>query len=173
MEYIVIKDNIIADHRCGPLPQSKDGVEYRAIDSFLAQIGDDIRLYEDTVTWKPRPLSALVAEKLVSIPQGKKLSDDGLSFVDKTIVEKAENGELELPPTEKVENNAIVRKTFAELYAEGLISAVEYNRQMAKQRQIAYAAEADPLCFEYMRGDVDKAAWLAKITEIKERYPKV
>jgi hypothetical protein len=38
-------------------------------------------------------------------------------------------------------------------------------------RKEAYREESDPLFFEYQRGDVEKEKWLAKVQEIKERYP--
>jgi hypothetical protein len=38
-------------------------------------------------------------------------------------------------------------------------------------RQAAYAAESDPLFFKYQRGDATRDEWLAKIQEIKFRYP--
>ena len=41
------------------------------------------------------------------------------------------------------------------------------------QRQAAYVQESDPLFFKYQRSEdgVTKAAWLAKIDEIRERFP--
>ena len=38
-------------------------------------------------------------------------------------------------------------------------------------RRAAYAAEADPLFFMSQRGEATQAEWLAKIAEIKARYP--
>ena len=38
-------------------------------------------------------------------------------------------------------------------------------------RQRAYAAEADPLAMQMLRGEATKDEWLAKIDEIKARYP--
>lgn len=40
------------------------------------------------------------------------------------------------------------------------------------QRQAAYQKEADPLFFMYQRGEINKESWLAKIDQIKERFPK-
>ncbi len=40
-------------------------------------------------------------------------------------------------------------------------------------RHQAYSQEADPLFFKYQRGEIEKQEWLDKISEIKERYPKV
>jgi hypothetical protein len=39
------------------------------------------------------------------------------------------------------------------------------------QRASAYKLEADPLFFKYQRGSATKEEWLAKIDEIKARYP--
>lgn len=39
------------------------------------------------------------------------------------------------------------------------------------QRRGAYAAEADPLFFKWQRGEGTQSAWLAKVAEIKARYP--
>lgn len=40
-----------------------------------------------------------------------------------------------------------------------------------KQRSDAYKTEADPLFFMSQRGEATVEAWLAKIEEIKLRYP--
>lgn len=39
------------------------------------------------------------------------------------------------------------------------------------QRRGAYVAEADPLFFKWQRGESTESAWLAKVAEIKARYP--
>jgi hypothetical protein len=38
-------------------------------------------------------------------------------------------------------------------------------------RSICYQTEADPLFFKYQRGDATKEEWLAKVEEIKARFP--
>lgn len=38
-------------------------------------------------------------------------------------------------------------------------------------RQAAYAAEADPIAMQMLRDEATKDEWLAKINEIKARYP--
>jgi hypothetical protein len=43
--------------------------------------------------------------------------------------------------------------------------------QQEAARQAAYTAEADPLFFKTQRGEATEAQWLAKIDEIKARYP--
>lgn len=46
-------------------------------------------------------------------------------------------------------------------------------RSIEQARQAAYQIESDPLFFKYQRNEdgVTKAAWLAKVEEIRERYP--
>lgn len=64
------------------------------------------------------------------------------------------------------------QKTEKEKYDAGLISKEEYNAFIDRQREAAYRQEADPLGMQVMRGELDKSEWLAKINEIKRRYPK-
>ena len=65
------------------------------------------------------------------------------------------------------------QKTEKEKYDAGLISKEGYNAFIDKQREAAYRQEADPLGMQVLRGELDKTEWLAKIDEIKRRYPKV
>ena len=39
-------------------------------------------------------------------------------------------------------------------------------------RRAAYEAEADPLFFKSQRGEATQAEWLAKVEEIKARFPE-
>ena len=64
------------------------------------------------------------------------------------------------------------QKTKKEQYNEGDISKEEYNTFVDRQREAAYRQEADPLGMQVLRGELDKSEWLAKINEIKRRYPK-
>ncbi|MFJ3045322.1 hypothetical protein ACIPEN_05795 [Herbaspirillum chlorophenolicum] len=41
-----------------------------------------------------------------------------------------------------------------------------------KQRQQAYALEADPLFFKYQRGEVTREDWLAAVDAVRARFPK-
>lgn len=45
-------------------------------------------------------------------------------------------------------------------------------QQKDDQRKFAYQNEADPLFFKWQRGEGTQEAWLAKVEEIKSRYPK-
>ena len=49
-----------------------------------------------------------------------------------------------------------------------LIPTIE---QQQAARAAAYSAEADPLFFMSQRGEATEAEWLAKIAEIKARFP--
>ena len=43
--------------------------------------------------------------------------------------------------------------------------------QQSAARAVAYNSEADPLFFKAQRGEATEAEWLAKIAEIKARFP--
>lgn len=64
--------------------------------------------------------------------------------------------------TVKVEN-----KTPEELQAE----EEAFNAFQKASRNQAYQQEADPLFFKWQRGEGTEAEWLAKVAEIKERFP--
>ena len=174
MEYIEIKSNIITGHYCGAIPEKDNpAIEYRIVENCAANIGDDIRLYTDLQTGIKKPLAQLVKEGLVPVPKGKKLNEAGTDFVDMTEAEKVAAGLIQLKADEKIEGDYIVKKSKKELYDEGKLSKEEYNLYIDNLRQAAYRQEADPLGMQVMRGEVEKTEWLAKIAEIKQRYPKV
>ena len=174
MEYIEIKNNIVIGHYCGAMPnKKKPEIECRVIENCKVNIGDDVRLYADLDKGLLKPLKTLVAEKLIAIPDGKKLNEAGTDFVEMTDSEKVKAGIIQLKPDEKIEGDFIIQKTKKELYDEGKLSKEEYNLYIDALRQSAYAREADPLGMQVLRGDLDKAVWLEKIEEIKKRYPKI
>lgn len=45
------------------------------------------------------------------------------------------------------------------------------KEEQQARRAIAYTAESDPIAMQMLRGDATKEDWLAKIEEIKARYP--
>ena len=174
MEYIEIKNNIIIGHYCGDMPKQKDpAIEYRIVENCAANIGDDIRIYDDIQAGIKKPLRQLVEEGFVSVPEGKKLNGAGTDFVDMTEAEKVAAGLIQLKPDEKIEGDYIVKKSKKELYDEGKLSKEEYNLYIDNLRQAAYKQESDPLGMQVVRGELDKSEWLAKIAEIKQRHPKV
>lgn len=177
MEYVErleIKDNIILKHVIGAKPKiEKAGITYLYGSNIQANIGDDIRIYEDLIAGKKKSLKKLVEENLIQPPEGKKLNEAGTDFEDMSEAEKVEAGLRTLKDDEKIENGQIVPKTKKELYDEGKLSKEEYNLYIDELRQSAYAREADPLGMQVLRGDIEKAVWLEKIAEIKARYPKI
>lgn len=174
MEYIEIKNNIVIGHYCGAMPnKKKPEIECRVIENCKVNIGDDVRLYADLDKGLLKPLKTLVAEKLIAIPDGKKLNEAGTDFVEMTDSEKVKAGIIQLKPDEKIEGDFIIQKTKKELYDEGKLSKEEYNTYIDELRQAAYSREADPLGMQVLRGELDKSVWLEKIEEIKKRYPKI
>lgn len=174
VERLEIKENIITNHVIGKKPQTeKEGVTYFYGKNIQANIGDDIRMYTDLQAGTKKPLTQLVEEGLIPVPEGKKLNKAGTDFEDMSEAEKVAAGLMQLKADEKIEGAYIVKKTEKEKYDAGLISKEEYNTYIDRQREAAYRQEADPLGMQAMRGDIDKSVWLAKIAEIKKRYPKV
>ena len=173
MIYFEIKDNIIVGIYSGDMPKKKHSdTEYLIVERIYANIGDDVRIYDDIQAGIKKPLRQLVEESFVSVPEGKKLNEAGADFIDMTEAEKVAAGLIQLKPDEKIENGYIVPKTKKELYDEGKISKEEYNRYIDDLRQATYSRESDPLGMQVLRGELDKSEWLAKINEIKRRYPK-
>jgi hypothetical protein len=57
---------------------------------------------------------------------------------------------------------------------EALWPTVQYEiafQQVEKARQAAYQQTADPLFFEYQRGDATEAEWLAAVQAVKDAHP--
>ena len=174
VERLEIENNIITKHIIGKKPKTeKEGVTYLYGKNMQANIGDDIRMYTDLQAGTKKPLAQLVKEGLVPVPEGKKLNEAGTDFEDMSEAEKLAAGLIQLKADEKVEGDHIVKKTAKEKYNAGLISKEEYNAFIDKQRETAYRQEADALGMQVLRGELDKSEWLAKIAEIKQRYPKV
>lgn len=174
MQYVEVKDNCITGIYCGEVPEETDAsIEYLIIEDGTVTIGDDIRIYSDVQAGIKKPLSKLVEEKLITIPEGKKLNEAGTDFVDMTEAEKVAAGILTLKDDEKIEGDYLVKKSEKELYEAGLMSKEAYNAYIDTQRQEVYRQEADPLGMQVLRGDIEKTIWLEKIEAIKNRYPKV
>lgn len=66
-----------------------------------------------------------------------------------------------------VQPYSIVDFTEDELQAIAQQAAEERTRARAE----AYRTESDPLFFQEQRGEVETGTWLAKVEEIKARYP--
>lgn len=174
VERIEIENNIITNHIIGEKPKKeKEGITYIYASNIQANIGDDVRMYEDLITGKKKSLKKLIDENLIETPEGKKLNEAGTDFEDMSEAEKVEAGLRVLKDDEKIEGDYVVKKSKKELYDAGLIGKDEYNAYIDELRAAAYSKEADPLGLQVLRGDIKKEEWLAKIEEIKKRYPKV
>ena len=174
MLYYEIKDNIIVGIYSGNMPKEKHSdTKYLVVERIYANTGDDIRSYADLQAGTKKPLTQLVAESLIQVPEGKKLNEAGTDFVDMTEAEKVTAGLIQLKADEKIKGIYIVKKSKKELYDEGKLSKEEYNLYIDELRQAAYRQETDQLGMQVLRGELDKNVWLEKIAEVKKRYPKV
>lgn len=69
--------------------------------------------------------------------------------------------------TEITETQTYRQKTQDEINSD-ISSQIEANRQA---RALAYREESDPLFFKAERGEATREEWLAKVEEIRLRYP--
>jgi hypothetical protein len=53
-----------------------------------------------------------------------------------------------------------------------IAASIPTLQQQQDKRAAAYNAEADPLFFKAQRGEATMDEWLAKVAEIKSRYPE-
>ncbi len=66
----------------------------------------------------------------------------------------------------------LTKKEFLERKEAEFKARYEKELAVAKHnRSVHYQVEADPLFFKYQRGDATKEEWLAKVEEIKARFP--
>jgi hypothetical protein len=69
-------------------------------------------------------------------------------------------------------NGNQVELDHAKVDAAAIIVAQEQALTNARaSRAAAYASEADPLAFKYLRDEVDLEQWKAKVNEIRARFP--
>jgi hypothetical protein len=74
---------------------------------------------------------------------------------------------------------AIGTETVRELTADEIAASTEsdadriarINAEAQANRRGAFQAEADPLYFAWQRGEATEEDWLAKVAEIRERFP--
>lgn len=65
----------------------------------------------------------------------------------------------------------VQNKTATEISNEARDVIIATNTQNKAARATAYTIEADPLFFKSHRGEATNEEWLAKVSEIKTRYP--
>jgi hypothetical protein len=79
----------------------------------------------------------------------------------------ATNPTVVIGETEITETQTYRQKTQEEL-AEEAAQLIENNK---RNRATAYREESDPLFFKAQRGEATTEEWLAKVQEIRNRYP--
>lgn len=52
-----------------------------------------------------------------------------------------------------------------------IVSQEQARKRAENERSKAYLSEADPLFFKAQRGEATQSDWLAKIDEIRQRFP--
>ncbi len=77
------------------------------------------------------------------------------------------NSTIQVTDTEVIETQAYRQKTQGEIEQEKN-QIIESNKVA---RAIAYKEESDPLFFKSQRGEATTEEWLAKVQEIRARYP--
>jgi len=65
-----------------------------------------------------------------------------------------------------------IRPYTEEEIAAAIAASIPTLEKQKALRATAYRAEADPLYFKAQRGEATNDEWLAKVAEIKARYPK-
>lgn len=60
-------------------------------------------------------------------------------------------------------------KQLEDLWAD--VNIQVQREEVEKLRRVAYRETADPLFFEYQRGDATKEDWLSAVSEVKKLYP--
>lgn len=58
-----------------------------------------------------------------------------------------------------------------EVYSETQPDPIVVKPDYSALRSAAYRNESDPIYFQEMRGEVPKGTWVAKVEEIRKRYP--
>jgi hypothetical protein len=135
----------------------------------ISQIGARRDLWDEN--FNEKPLSRLVKENIIEIPQGYKLEGD--QFIEMTNAEKIKAKILKPTDREKIDEDKIVPKTMDELYTDKLITAKEYNEYIVNARRNAFAIETDPMYYDVQEGTETKENWLKAKQAIRDKYKKV
>lgn len=170
MEQIVIRDSIIVEHL--DAPELVEGAVL--ITDFSGYVGSNVNEYDEN--WVLLPIAERISKGYATLPEGYKLSDQGTA-VAMSPEERIVAGLSPVPNGLFIQDGELKPKTLEVLLELGEIDRSEYvsryNEDVQLKRKTAYSAESDHLYFEEQRGDVSQGAWLAKIAEIKERFPKI
>ena len=90
------------------------------------------RVSELDANWHLRPVSELIADGLVTPPEGQKINATRDGFDPLTRVERITAGLDKLPSEMKIESGELVPKTQEELLAEGVITPADYDLRVVK-----------------------------------------
>lgn len=181
--WVVLNGQMPAEVRTGATPPGEawvlgpDGVGMREMTQYYRAEGG----------WQTRPAMAqpVVSHTTSGIfVRFETLSADGLLSVINagtgTVVEirKVKTGEnvvVELAPTGLFQIDLRLAAPWMPLTVSVSGDAISDQRHpdtfVREARARAFIAEADPLAFKLLRGEVDQATYLAKVDEIRARYP--
>jgi len=192
--YCVTQNNTII--RIYETTQGVDGVKAslkaESIDDFDAiteipsdttiRQGEDIRSYDENHLL--RPLQDRIDDGIIVLGSDEKVADNAI--VKKSFFELIRDGIEKCPEGMMIEtvdvndqypDGLMLRpKTLDERIQDGEMSAEQaYTIRLDEchqNRKMAYVNESDGLFFDWQRGESTKEEWLAKVAEIKERFPK-
>ena len=95
----------------------------------------------------------------------------GILVDDAILIENVDSPEIFIPNVYSYNNNVWTIEN-KDLYDSVIaMQKLEFNNTQKKNREAAYKAESDPINFMMQRGEATQEEWLAKIDQIKKRYP--
>jgi hypothetical protein len=95
----------------------------------------------------------------------------GILVADATLIENVEPPALFIIDVYSYANGVwtIVNQEVYDAVVEG--NKTEFNASQKQKREAAYKAESDPINFMMQRSEATQEEWLAKIADIKARFP--
>ena len=191
--YVYIVDNEIKDVFCGEIPVTYSRRCIKEVSDNLSFPYKDVRAYNSNYTIKP--VTELVSLGILTLSPSQKLEGDRI--VDKTDLEMYLEGTKKVPDGFKFDGTNLIEMTMEEKHSAGLITDVEYrDYQIAQcqsyldstdwyvtrlmERQVAIPDDVKAQRLDMIerintlkkRGEATKEEWLAKVEEIRLRYPK-
>lgn len=138
-----------------------------------------VKIKDDVVEKYPYSIGNLIEDNpSTSFPEGmpeERLAEWGV-FPVKQVESPSYDGITETLTEElpiKIKNEWVQSWTVSSASNEEISNRkLELNREAESNRAYAYRTESDPLFFKWQRDESTKEEWLAKVEEIKQRYPK-
>ena len=87
--------------------------------------------------------------------------------------EMVEAGIITLDKFSKIDGDNIVPKTPYELYADGIISIEQANKEIQYMREDLYVSKTDKMYLMSVRGECTYQDWLDAIQAVKNKYPYI